>query len=109
MARKRLYFGQPAAAGTSSTIVATSNTFQVHAATVCNPTGASKTLSVYVMDSAGTASDANQVYDAISVGANDQAGLGLLINHVLLAGEVVHLVSETDDTLTVCISGDQSQ
>lgn len=108
MARKNFYNAQPAAAGTVAYTASTGTTAQIFAATVCNSTASDRTLDVHLVPSGSSATAANQVYDQLSVLANSQQGLGLLINHILDAGDAIHLVSSADASITVAVSGDQS-
>lgn len=109
MARRTFYNSQPAAAGTTAYTASAGTTGQIFAATACNPTGTDRTLDVHIVPDGASATAANQVYDALSVPQNSQQGLSLLINHVIPSGGSIRLVSSADASITVIISGDQSQ
>lgn len=107
MSKRLLYIGQApttAAAAYTSTSVKTS----IFSATVCNPTGTADALSVWVVPSGASQVDANKIYDGISIPANDQAGLELLVNVTLNDGDAIYTEAATSATaLTVQLSGAQ--
>lgn len=105
MARDQLYRGQP---GTSSAAAYTSTNQRttITAASVCNPTASAAELSVWRVPNGGSAVDANKIYDALSVPANSQVGLPLLVAKTMAKDEELHLMSSTASALTVDVDGD---
>lgn len=105
MSKRKLYTGQP---GTSSAAAYTSTNVytSIYAATVTNPTAGAVTLDVWLVPDGASATDANKIYDGLSVGANSQAGLQFLINQTLDKGAAIHLAASAGTSLTVHISGD---
>ncbi len=60
---------------------------------VCNISGTTITITVYVVPSGGSASAANKVYDAFTLGANDSGTLGAILGHTFLPGDFIVAVT----------------
>ena len=105
MAKRKLYVGQP---GTSSAAVYTSDNAytSIFAATVTDVTVGAETLDVWLVPNGGSATDANKIYDAISIGAGDTVGLQFLINQTIEPGGSIHMAASAATSLTVHLSGD---
>ncbi len=106
MTKKNLYNGQP---GTSSAAVYTAGENQrttIFSAVACNPTGTARTLDVWFVDDGDSAVDANKVYDALSVPANDSVGLQFLINMTTDKAGTIHMAASAATAVTVHLSGD---
>ena len=105
MSKKHLYIGQPGAAS-AAVYTSTNQTTSIFSATVCNPTAGAITLEVWHVPSGDTAADDTKIYDALSVPANDEVGLDLLINVTLDNGDAIHMAASSATSLTVSMSGD---
>ena len=77
----------------------------IHAAAVCNTSASAVTLQVWLAYDGGAAADGNKVYDALSVDANSQVSLALLINQALKAGTKVYAQASAATALTLTIAG----
>ncbi len=107
MSKVLLYQGQP---GTSSAeaVAASSSVRALDAATVVNPTGTSRWLSVWLVQDGDTAADDTIVYHEMAIAADGvPVGLTQLLNHALPANAAIHLQAEAASALTVLISGKQ--
>lgn len=106
MARRNLYRGQPtttaAAVYTSSNIYTT-----ITAASACNTTASAVEIDIWRVPNGGTASDANKIYEDLSVPPNGQLGLQLLIQKTLAKDEELHVQAGTGAAVTLDIDGDQ--
>lgn len=104
MAKQILYRGQPGT-GTTSGSGAISKVATIDAASVCNTTASPVTLDVYLVPSGSSAGPSNKVYSGLSIPANDQLALGLLVNQALNANDVIRFTASTPSALTVIVSG----
>lgn len=78
----------------------------IDAATVHHPGGGSThTYTVHIVPSGGSASDANKVYEAVSLASGLNASLDRLVGHVLEAGDSVRALGSASNNLTIRLSG----
>lgn len=66
--------------------------------TVCNIAAGAIAVTVYVVPSGGSASNANKVYDAFSVAQNTSVSLTALEGHMLDDGDFIVVVTDTATT-----------
>lgn len=93
----------PTAAAAAFTAAATT---VIDAAMVHNPTGATDTLSVWIVPTGGSASDANAAYTDLSVSSGETISLSPLVNQVIPKDAELHLMAGTSATaLTVTVAG----
>ena len=104
MSKGLFYIGQP---GTSAAAVvaASAATRTIDAATVCNPTGAAVTLTVYLVTDGDAAAADVALYSAFSVDAGATVVLSGLINQCVPAGATVSALASSGASLTLTISG----
>lgn len=80
---------------------------QVIAATLINPTAGALTYSIWLVPSAGSATDATVVYDTVSIAAGETVALTDLVGHMLNSGDAIHGVASSATSLTYHLSGTQ--
>lgn len=106
MARERRYTGQPS--NSAAAIITASKPETIAAATVSNPTGGAVTLTLWIVPSGGSASDANILYDEHSVATTTEpVGLSGLVGQTLNSGDALHAVASAATSLTLHISVDR--
>ena len=103
MSKAILYQGQPSA--TAAAIYTATVLTSIDAVSVCNTTAGALTLNVWIVPGGGTAAADNMIYNAVSVGANAQISLSLLVNQALGVADELHMQASAATSLTVTISG----
>lgn len=71
--------------------------------TVCNVTGTDASLTLHIVPAAGTASDANCEFKAVTIAANETKIFGR--TSVMETGDMIQALSGTADALALSISG----
>jgi hypothetical protein len=105
MSRRSLYAGQPSDA--LATIYTSDNVYTtITAATAFNGSGGAETVDIHIVASGGTATDANKVYEALSLADGETKGLQFLVGHTLGRGDTIRAVASTADTVALRLSGD---
>lgn len=105
--RKQIYQGQPAATSANAYTSAAGVT-TITAAVAFNGTAGADTFSAWIVPQGGSATDANKIYELLSVGAGATVGLPFLVGQTLEVGQELHVAAGTAATVTVTISGDVS-
>lgn len=70
---------------------------------LCNTTGSAATISIHVVPSGNTATNANRILSNVTIDPNSTETLDL--TQVLVAGDELWGVQGTSGAITVCISG----
>lgn len=103
MTKKILYQGQPDV--TSASVYVSARETTIDAAVVCNTSGATVSLDVWLLPSGGAVANANCIYGSFDVSPASQVSLGLLVNHGLPDGSELHMQASVASALTVTVSG----
>lgn len=107
MARASRYHAQVSNSAAAVVTADANRPETVTSAFVVNTTGSAVNLTVWVVPSAGSRSDGNKVYDALSVGANSQVGLPLLVGMTVNGGAAIHMQASAATSLTAQVSTDR--
>ena len=107
MPRKQIYQGQPAATSAQA-YKSSGGVTTITAAVAFNGTAAADSFSAWIVPAGGTATSANKIYNAVSVGAGATIGLPFLVGQTLEVGQELHVAAGAAATVTVTISGDVS-
>lgn len=105
MSKALFYQGQPTT--TATAVVAGSSAIRaVDQASVTNTTMLAHFLSVWLVQSGDTAADDTVIYDAMPIASGGTPViLSALINMAIPANAEIHMAAETDNALTVTVSG----
>lgn len=105
---KRLIDGVEIANTSTLMYTAPSNTtVVVKSATVCETTDAAITLDLWIVESGGSAADANLLYNDLAVSAKATVDLSSLVNKVLQAGDMIYAQASTASALSLHLSGSE--
>lgn len=100
-----LYVGQPT--GTAAAIYTSSGvTTTLSAATAFNGSGGPETLDVWLVPSGDSETDANKLYEGLSVADGATVDLASLVGHALNPGDAVYAMSSTAATISLRLTGD---
>jgi hypothetical protein len=103
MSKINLFSGQ-APSAVAAAYTATIDT-TIDAASVCNTTAGGVTLSVWLAPDGAASGNANKIYDALTIPANSQTQLSLLINQAIPRLGKLYLLASAATSLTVTIAG----
>ena len=103
MSKVNIYQGQVPDSATA--LVTATKTQTIDAAVVCNTSASSVTLQVWIVIDGGSTGDDHKIYDALSVDADSETSLALLINHAIPAGAKLFAQASAATSLTLTISG----
>lgn len=99
-----LYVGQPTATA-AAIYTSTSVTTTLSAATAFNGSGGPETLDVWLVPSGDSETDANKLYEGLSVADGATVDLTALVGHALNPGDAVYAMSSTAATISVRLTG----
>jgi hypothetical protein len=100
---RRLAIGQlPSSAGAIYTATAR---VTITALTIHNPSAADRTYGLWLVPSAGSATDANEVYAAASVLVDETKIADGMIGQTLDIGDAIHGIASAATSVTYIISG----
>lgn len=94
--------------GNTSTLIYTApsnTTVVIKSASICETTNAAITVDMWIVESGGSAADANLLYNDLAVSAKATIDLSSLVNKVLQAGDMIYAQASTASALTLHISG----
>lgn len=74
-------------------------------ASFANPTGASATVSVYIVPASGSVSDATRAIPPVSIAAGGTLSLSDLAGKFIAAGSAIHWVASAASTINGAING----
>ena len=102
---KKLIASQQVANSTTTYYTATNVKTIIDKFTVCNPTAGAATITVYLVDSGGSAGDSETIISAKSVGAGETYTFPEIVGHTLNASDFIQCIASAATTLTLRASG----
>lgn len=99
----RIATGQLPAAS-AALYTATNVRAQIVAASITNPSAGARLYTFWIVPSAASATDANIVYDAESIGIQEGLTLDRLIGHMLNPGDSIHGLADAATSVTYHLS-----